>query len=180
MFHRFVICNEGYTIQRLIHGLDAVYNDIRPWYFRGLVNVFGAKQSEYRTYQIKTKEQTNKLFEDKKFNSANVLQFVKLYVLKKEAPRALKLTAEANNAKQGMVGSEIWSKEIFLGQVIGRYYIDLKILKTQSSNKLKPCITISGCSASSRNTGAFDWARKKSSLRPHYLCNPVRINFTDS
>jgi pyruvate decarboxylase len=69
-----------------------------------LVNVFGAKQGESRTYQIKTKKQTNKLFEDKEFNSANFLQFVELYVPKKDAPRTLKLTAKAsaqNNAKQG-------------------------------------------------------------------------------
>ena len=102
IFHSFVICNEGYTIERFIHGMDATYNDIQPWHFKDLVNAFGAKQGESRTYQIRTKEQTNELFEDKQFGSANVLQFVELYIPKKDAPRALKLTAEAsahNNAK---------------------------------------------------------------------------------
>lgn len=69
--------------------MDAVYNDIQPWHFKELVDVFGAKKGESRTYQIKTKEQTNQLFEDKDFNSANVLQFVELYMPKKDAPRAL-------------------------------------------------------------------------------------------
>jgi pyruvate decarboxylase len=83
--------------------MDAVYNDIQPWHFKELVQVFGANDGEYKTYQVKTKEQINKLFEDKEFNAADVLQFVELYIPKKDAPRALKLTAEAsaqNNAKQ--------------------------------------------------------------------------------
>jgi pyruvate decarboxylase len=82
--------------------MDEAYNDIQPWHFKELVKDFGAKEGEYRTYQIKTKEQAHKLFEDKEFNAAGVLQFVELYVPKKDAPRALKLTAEAsaaNNAK---------------------------------------------------------------------------------
>ncbi|PMD42549.1 pyruvate decarboxylase-like protein [Hyaloscypha variabilis F] len=99
----FVICNEGYTIERFIHGMDEVYNDIQPWHFKDLVNVFGAKEGESRTYQIKTKEQANQLLEQSEFNSANVLQFVELYMPKKDAPRALVLTADAsakNNARQ--------------------------------------------------------------------------------
>lgn len=99
----FVICNDGFTIERFIHGMDAVYNDIQPWHFKDLVKVFGAKEGEYKTFQIKTKEQANELFEDKKFNAADYLQFVELYIPKEDAPRALKLTAEAsakNNAKQ--------------------------------------------------------------------------------
>ena len=99
----FVICNDGYTIERFIHGMDEVYNDIQPWHFKELVNVFGAKEGESRTYQIKTKAQTNKLFDEEEFNSANVLQLVELYMPKKDAPRASMLTANAsakNNAKQ--------------------------------------------------------------------------------
>jgi pyruvate decarboxylase len=83
--------------------MDAVYNDIQPWHFKELVRVFGAKDGEFKTYQAKTKEQINELFEDKEFKAADILQFVELYIPKKDAPRALKLTAEAsaqNNAKQ--------------------------------------------------------------------------------
>jgi len=99
----FVICNDGFTIERFIHGMDAAYNDIQPWAFKDLVKVFGAKEGEYKTFQIKTKAQVHDLFEDKQFNEADYLQFVELYIPKKDAPRALKLTAEASaktNAKQ--------------------------------------------------------------------------------
>ncbi|KAE9369466.1 pyruvate decarboxylase [Stipitochalara longipes BDJ] len=86
----FVIYKEGYTIERFIHAMDEADNDIQPWYFKDLVNVFdkGADQQA---------------FEEKEFNSANVLQFVELYMPKKDVPRAFMLTADAsaeNNPKQ--------------------------------------------------------------------------------
>jgi pyruvate decarboxylase len=99
----FVICNDGFTIERFIHGMDAAYNDNQPWKFKDLVNAFGAKDGQAKTYQIKTKAQVHELFEDKKFNAAECLQFVELYIPKEDAPRALKLTAEASaktNSKQ--------------------------------------------------------------------------------
>jgi pyruvate decarboxylase len=102
-FYSFVICNDGFTIERLIHGLDAAYNDINPWSFKDIVNVFGGTRVNAKTFQIKTKEQVNRLFEDEQFNAAGYLQFVELYVPKEDAPRALVLTAEASartNAKE--------------------------------------------------------------------------------
>lgn len=98
-----MLCNEGFTIERFIHGMDAAYNDIQGWHFKDIVRVFGAKDGSYRTYQIKSKDEVNDLFADKLFNDAEVLQFVELYMPKDDAPRVLKLTAEAsakNNAKQ--------------------------------------------------------------------------------
>jgi pyruvate decarboxylase len=98
----FVICNDGYTIERFIHGMDAPYNDIQPWKNIQLVPAFGAVEGEYKTYQVKTKEEVNTLFKDKHFSSAPYLQLVELYMPKYDAPKALMLTAEAsakNNAK---------------------------------------------------------------------------------
>lgn len=83
--------------------MDASYNDIQPWSFKDLVKVFGAPANAARTYQIRTKEEVESLFKDEEFGKADVLQFVEIYIPKKDAPRGLKLTAEAsarNNAKQ--------------------------------------------------------------------------------
>ena len=83
--------------------MDAVYNDIAEWHFKDLANVFGAKEGTTKTFHIKTKDQVHQLFHDKQFNAAEVLQFVELHIPKRDAPRALKLTAEASartNAKQ--------------------------------------------------------------------------------
>ncbi len=76
--------------------MDAVYNDIAPWFFKDIVNVFGGAAKNARTFQIKTKDQVNQLLMDKHFNAAEYLQFVELYIPKDDAPRALKLTAEAS------------------------------------------------------------------------------------
>lgn len=83
--------------------MDAAYNDIQPWHFKDLVKDFGAKAGQYKTFQIKTKSQVHDLFEDKEFNAAEYLQLVELYIPREDAPRALKLTAEASartNARQ--------------------------------------------------------------------------------
>jgi pyruvate decarboxylase len=83
--------------------MDAAYNDIQEWHNKDLPAVFGAKEGTTKTFQIKTKDQVNKLFQDKEFNAADVLQFVELYIPKKDAPRALMLTTEAaakTNAKE--------------------------------------------------------------------------------
>ena len=98
----FCICNEGYTIERYIHGMDAQYNDIQGWSYKDLVPAFGAKPDKYRTYQVKKREELEALFHDETFASAPFLQFVELYMPKEDAPVALKVTAEASartNAK---------------------------------------------------------------------------------
>ncbi|VUC23651.1 unnamed protein product [Clonostachys rosea] len=97
----FVICNDGFTIERFIHGMEAEYNDIVAWDYKGVVDVFGG-QGKSRTFTIKTKDELNNLLTDDEFNAAKTLQFVELYMPKEDAPRALVMTAEAsaqNNAK---------------------------------------------------------------------------------
>ena len=63
----FVICNEGYTIERFIHGMDAVYNDVGTWRYKDLLAAFGAKEGTYKTYQIKTMQEVQMLLNDKDF-----------------------------------------------------------------------------------------------------------------
>ncbi|KAH6653746.1 thiamine diphosphate-binding protein [Truncatella angustata] len=103
----FVICNDGYTIERFIHGMEAEYNDIVQWDYKQLVTVFSGgaeqeKKSGAKKYVVKTKDDVEKLFADQDFNERKGLRFVELYMPKDDAPRSLKTTAEAsarNNAK---------------------------------------------------------------------------------
>ncbi|RHZ43750.1 alpha-keto acid decarboxylase family protein [Aspergillus thermomutatus] len=90
----FVICNEGYTIERYIHGWEESYNDIQQWDYKSLPIAFGAGNN-YKGYQVKTKDDMIKLFENKEFASAPCLQLVELHMPREDAPTALKLTAEA-------------------------------------------------------------------------------------
>ncbi|KXG48854.1 Thiamine pyrophosphate enzyme, C-terminal TPP-binding [Penicillium griseofulvum] len=96
----FVICNEGYTIERYIHGWDAEYNDIQPWEFANIPKVFGAKDN-YQGYRIKTRDELTKLFADEDFNVSDKLRLVELYMPRDDAPAALKLTAEAAAQRNG-------------------------------------------------------------------------------
>jgi pyruvate decarboxylase len=103
----FVICNDGYTIERFIHGMDAEYNDVVQWDYKELVTVFSGGPEQQakngaKKYVVKTKDEVEKLFADKDFNDRKGLRFVEIYMPKEDAPRSLKTTAEAsakNNAK---------------------------------------------------------------------------------
>ncbi|RMJ17944.1 Pyruvate decarboxylase [Fusarium euwallaceae] len=98
----FVICNDGFTIERFIHGMNAEYNDINEWKYKELVRVFGGEKT-CKTFTIKTKNELNDLLVDEEFKAAECLQFVELYMPREDAPRALIMTAEAsakNNAKK--------------------------------------------------------------------------------
>ncbi|CAK7207353.1 hypothetical protein SEUCBS139899_010163 [Sporothrix eucalyptigena] len=98
----FLICNDGFTIERFIHGMDAEYNNISAWKFKDLVDVFGGTGERTAKYQVKTVKELESLLADKDFIAAKRLQFVELYMPKEDAPKALVLTAEASakaNAK---------------------------------------------------------------------------------
>ncbi|KAJ5540109.1 Pyruvate decarboxylase [Penicillium frequentans] len=93
-----VICNEGYTIERYIHGWDATYNDIQPWDHVNIPKVFGATDG-YKGYRIKTRDEVHKLFAEPSFNESDSLRLVELYMPRDDAPAALKLTADAAAAR---------------------------------------------------------------------------------
>lgn len=100
---RFIVCNEGFTVERAIHGKEAGYNDIVAWRWVDIPTVFGASDTQVRKCQVKTKDGLEKLLKDKDFNASKGLQVVELYMQKHDAPRALVLTAEASaklNAKE--------------------------------------------------------------------------------
>ncbi|KAG9565531.1 pyruvate decarboxylase, partial [Aureobasidium melanogenum] len=99
----FLIQNDGYTIERMIHGMTAEYNDVQEWKYKDLVPAFGAKEGEYKTYTIKTREELDQLMADDNFNSAPYLQFVEMYMPKEDAPEALKLTASAAERRNAKV-----------------------------------------------------------------------------
>lgn len=82
--------------------MDAGYNDVVQWKYQDTVTVFGGTDKTAKKFQVRTKEELDKLFKDESFNNAKEVQFVELYMEKKDAPRALVMTAEASaktNAK---------------------------------------------------------------------------------
>ncbi|KAJ5901468.1 pyruvate decarboxylase-like protein [Penicillium taxi] len=90
----FVICNKGYTVERLIHGMHESYNDIQEWQYRKLLEVFGAERKSYQTHQIRTKTEFSALLKDPSFNSDRVLRFIELHMDQNDAPSDLKTLTE--------------------------------------------------------------------------------------
>ncbi|KAF2444283.1 pyruvate decarboxylase [Karstenula rhodostoma CBS 690.94] len=93
----FIICNNGYTIERFIHGMEDPYNDVQEWKYKDLPAAFGASKDQYQTYRVESKQQVEELFLDKEFSSGETqkLRFVELVMPWDDAPAALKTTAEA-------------------------------------------------------------------------------------
>lgn len=54
--------------------MDASYNDIQQWKYKDLVSVFGADPKKSKTYQVKTKQEAEDLFQDENFSAAPYLQ----------------------------------------------------------------------------------------------------------
>ncbi|KAI8965527.1 pyruvate decarboxylase [Daldinia sp. FL1419] len=98
----FVICNDGYTIERFIHGMDAAYNDIVEWRYKDLPAVFGGSEDTARSYAVRTRGELESLLADKDFNERKGLRFVELYMPREDAPKSLMLTAEASAKRNAM------------------------------------------------------------------------------
>lgn len=97
----FVLNNDGYTIERLIHGVNAGYNDIQPWDNLALLPLFNAKN--YQTERVSTVGEADALFNSKEFAVPDKIRMVEVMLARMDAPNNLVRQAEitaATNAKQ--------------------------------------------------------------------------------
>jgi pyruvate decarboxylase len=91
----FVLNNDGYTIERAIHGPDAAYNDINTkWQYQNLLTFFGAASDEQKSHKVANKDEVVALFKDSSFAKADKIQMVEVIMEKMDTPRALKVQAE--------------------------------------------------------------------------------------
>ncbi len=82
----FVINNDGYTVERLIHGMYEPYNEIHMWDYKALPAVFGGKNVEIHDVE------SSKDLQDT-FNAINghpdVMHFVEVKMAVEDAPKKL-------------------------------------------------------------------------------------------
>ena len=70
----FVLNNNGYTVERLIHGKTASYNELPLWDYDALRRVFGPKHpSKYRG-PIRTCQELDTLLADEEFQTCPAFQ----------------------------------------------------------------------------------------------------------
>lgn len=95
----FVLNNDGYTIERLIHGETAEYNDIQHWDHQSLLSTFGAKNN-FESLKVKDVGQITHLFNDDAFSKNDKIRLIEVVLEKMDAPVNLveqaKLSASAN------------------------------------------------------------------------------------
>ena len=72
--YSFVLNNNGYTVERLIHGKDASYNTLPLWDYDALRSVFGPEHPSKYYGPITTCEQLDQLLRDEEFQRSEVFQ----------------------------------------------------------------------------------------------------------
>ena len=98
----FILNNNGYTIEKLIHGPKAAYNEIQSWDHLSLLETFGAK--DYDAVRVSTIGEWNTLTQDKEFQKNSKIRLIEVMLPVMDAPESLvkqgELTARIN-ARQG-------------------------------------------------------------------------------
>lgn len=94
----FVLNNAGYTIERLIHGEKASYNDIQEWDHLALLPTFGAKN--YDAIRVGTVGEFDQLLSNDAFKVNDKIRLIEIMLPVMDAPANLvkqaQLTASTN------------------------------------------------------------------------------------
>lgn len=73
----FLIENDGYEIERWVHGMKAKYNDISKWRYSKIAEVFTpeetASQHRVKSYKIGTRSELEELLADEDFSAGKGL-----------------------------------------------------------------------------------------------------------
>ncbi|GMM36106.1 phenylpyruvate decarboxylase [Saccharomycopsis crataegensis] len=84
----FLLNNNGYTVERIIHGPNQLYNDIQPdWDWRGIFKTFGDKEGKrHFTKKIATKEELVSTLADEKLAKQTQIQLYEVILDKMDVP----------------------------------------------------------------------------------------------
>lgn len=107
----FVVNNDGYTVERYIHGRDAEYNDVQPWRYLEAPKFFGAPLDD-PSYPVVTRRaatwgELQAVLDDKAMESSRGLIMVELVFARYDCPEIMKqlLNSAAQRNSGGGTGS---------------------------------------------------------------------------
>lgn len=94
----FLINNDGYTIERYIHGMTATYNDVGRWQYLLAPQFFGAEKLQLqgdesypiRTYRAETWGELDAALADPVLKEGKGLMMVEVIMGREDAPESLK------------------------------------------------------------------------------------------
>ncbi|OJJ54768.1 hypothetical protein ASPSYDRAFT_475662 [Aspergillus sydowii CBS 593.65] len=99
----FLINNDGYTIERCIHGREAKYNDITPWRYLKGPEFFGAPtEGEYaaHTWQVRTWGDLDKALTDERMLNGKGVRMVEVFMERLDCPPPLDKVLAAQIARE--------------------------------------------------------------------------------
>ncbi|KAL7409369.1 pyruvate decarboxylase, partial [Mrakia frigida] len=107
----FILNNDGYEIERQIHGITAKYNNIQPYNHSLLLDFLSpvsenddAPPSTKRRYhRVSTRNQLDNLLKDPEFQAGNVIQLIEIMMPRNDAPRTLLTQAKIISKINGTV-----------------------------------------------------------------------------
>ncbi|KAI9151297.1 Pyruvate decarboxylase [Paramyrothecium foliicola] len=89
----FVLNNNGYTVERIIHGLDETYNDIQPWRYLEAPRYFGAPQDDptypVRTFSARNWGELRDVLQQQELQEGTGLNMVEVTMGMADAPQSL-------------------------------------------------------------------------------------------
>ncbi|WYJ85128.1 hypothetical protein A5866_000186 [Enterococcus sp. 12C11_DIV0727] len=85
----FVINNNGYTVEREIHGATEQYNDIPMWDYQKLPFVFGGTEQTVATYKVSTEIELDEVMKTAR-NDTERMQWIEVVMDQEDAPELLK------------------------------------------------------------------------------------------
>lgn len=83
------IHSDGYVIERLINGMDAVYNDISHWKWQELLSFFNADNKPSKTWLASTRSEFETILKNDEFAKADKIQLLEVKMARDDGPRAL-------------------------------------------------------------------------------------------
>jgi pyruvate decarboxylase len=110
----FILNNDGYTIERFIHGMEAHYNDVQPWRYLQAANYFGAPVDD-PSYPVMTTRVENwgemmGVIGDGAWGDGKGLKIVEVCMRKDDAPESLKILVRGTAKRNSGGGEEVQKK----------------------------------------------------------------------
>ncbi|KAM0424936.1 hypothetical protein ACHAPT_009737 [Fusarium lateritium] len=82
----FLINNDGYTIERCIHGRNQEYNDVAPWRYLQAPSFFGAKETTF-TGSARTWRELKEVLEHEGLTKGKELRMVEIVLDREDCPK---------------------------------------------------------------------------------------------
>lgn len=101
----FVLNNNGYTIERVIHGFGASYNDIQPWRNLEAPSYFGAPVDDpsypVRTRRVENWGELRSALSEPGIREGRGLNMIEVFMDMADCPASLKTFADYLSKKNG-------------------------------------------------------------------------------